>query len=313
MEQEHGLKANPDNTPVVTGNPSTGVSKAASTVYEIYLPAADLRPFIECYWFLKAIVRPPHQLEEMIFTDARADIVFVYSSPYLRTASGQRAASTQNTMRTSNLDAPRPYPVYIHQQGTIDLVGVRFRPGGLAPFVRVPVHELSGWTLSLLDAFGPHGVELEGKLFDASGHRPTQVALLDQFFRRRMVLHRAYHQVKHWMDVIEQHRGLIAISRLSEACGYSIRSVDRLFQQFVGLSPKFFARTVRFRYVHRHLMRNPESDWQDIVAFYGYVDQSHFAKDILSLTGAAPKVYRAFLRRQRDSLPPNFVHFLQDT
>lgn len=329
------------------------------TVYEIYLPAPALRPFIECYWFLQAALRPPHQLEEMIFTDARADLVLVYSSPYLRTTAGSPARAGSPTkaglptkagsltkasaptsagpspsqpadqrqderhhqqepvrgelMRASNLDAPRRYPVHIRQQGNIDLVGVRFRPAGLAPFVRFPVNQLSGWTVSLFDTFGRPGVELEGKLFDARDHRSRQLALLDDFFLSRLTLHPAYHHVKGWMETLERRRGLVSIQQLSRDSGYSIRTVDRLFQQFVGLSPKFFARTVRFRHVHRHLMRHPECDWEDVVVSCGYFDQSHFAKDVLSLAGVSPKAYRAFLLRERDSLPPNFVQFLQDT
>ena len=45
-------------------------------VYEIRLPCPALRRFIECYWFVNATGGLANQLEELIFTDARADIVF---------------------------------------------------------------------------------------------------------------------------------------------------------------------------------------------------------------------------------------------
>jgi len=314
-------------------------------VYEIFFPAPPLRPFIECYWFLKARVRPPRQLEEVIFTDARADIVFVYSSPYTRTKA--TAAGPPQLMGASNLDAQRRYPVRIQQQGDIHLIGVRFRPAGLAAFVPLPVHELAGTTVGLQDAFGPDGAALEGKLYDLEGRgqdlaeggsggdgthgfgagpqgnkgaqrgpargRQAQVGLLDSFFLSRLATPPAYEPVAAWMAAIEARQGVVSIAQLSRDSGYSVRTVDRLFRQVVGLSPKFFARTVRFRHVHRELLRQPELAWDAIVAGYGYYDQSHFAKDVAALTGVPPKAYRAYLLAKRSDRPPHHVQFLQDS
>jgi len=91
-----------------------------------------------------------------------------------------------------------------------------------------------------------------------------------------------------------------------------MRSVDRLFLQVIGLPPKLFARTVRFHHVHHYLMRHPTAEWDEIVASYGYFDHSHFARDVISLTGVDPKAYRAYLTQRRESPPPNHVEFLQD-
>lgn len=284
-------------------------------MYEIVFPDARLRPFVECYWFLKTRLRPPQQLEEVIFTDARADIVFVYNSPYVRRKPGEAAPQL---VRASNVDAQRRYPVRIQQQGPIHLIGVRFRPGGLAPFVSVPVYELSGSTVSLADAFGPAGADLEGKLYDVEtgpgrrNARRAQVQLLDEFFLSRLTLPPEHAQVTRWMAAIEQRRGLVSIAHLSRETGYSVRSVDRMFQRVLGLSPKFFARTVRFRHVHYELMRQPEFEWDAIVAAYGYYDQSHFAKDVWALTGVGPRQYREHLTAKRRHPPPNHVQFLQD-
>ncbi len=49
-------------------------------MYDIRLPCAELRPFVECYWFLNTTISSPGKLDELIFTDARADIVFTFSS-----------------------------------------------------------------------------------------------------------------------------------------------------------------------------------------------------------------------------------------
>lgn len=279
-------------------------------MYEIRFPCAALRPYVECYWFLNRTVQPPQCLEELVFTDARADIIFVFESPYVRIKAGGPGQAER--IAASNVDAQRRYPVHIRQQGRLHFVGVRFRPGGLAPFVRMPVHELSGYTVGLADVFGRHGPQLEEQLFDAAGRPGAQAALLDRFLLSHFNPLPDYHRVMHWVAAIEREGGLIPVAGLSRLSGLSVRSVDRLFQHVIGLPPKFFARTVRFRQVQRHLLRHPDAPWEDIVAAHGYFDQSHFAKDVLSLAGTDPKAYRAYLTRRRADPPPNHVQFLQD-
>lgn len=278
-------------------------------MYEIRLPAPPLRPFIECYWFLNATMRPQDCLEELIFTDARADIVFTFGTPYLRIRADKHGHV--QSMRASNVDAQRRYPVHIQQRGKVRLIGVRFRPGGLSPFVRVPVNELSGYTLGLSEALGSEGVELEQRLFDVAGQTQVQAALLDQFFLARIAVPPAHRRVVSWLKAIERKNGLMSILELSRTAGLSVRSVDRLFQQVIGLPPKFVARTVRFQHVLDHLIKHPTARWDDIVVTHGYFDQSHFNRDLKSLTGVEPKVYLAFLSRPRESPPPNHVQFLQ--
>lgn len=279
-------------------------------VYQIRLPAPALSPFIECYWFLSGTLRPSESLEELIFTDARADIVFTFASPYVRKNSAEPGDG--RLIRASNVDGQRRYPVRILQHGDLLLVGVRFRPGGLSAFVAMPVHELTGQTVPLSDAFGPAGRELEGRLFDRAGDPQGQSDLLDRFFLARLAAPPERHRVMTWAEEIERSGGLIAISELSRRTGISVRSVDRLFQRVIGLPPKFFARTVRFQQVHRLLLKHPQVRWDEIVASHGYFDQSHFAKDIASMTGVDPNAYRAFLARRRESPPPNHVQFLHD-
>lgn len=204
-------------------------------LYHIRFPSVPLRPFVECYWFLHGTSRPPQRLEELIFSDARADIVFIFDSPYVRIRAD--APAKAELIRASNVDAQRRYPVRIQQHGHHHLVGVRFRPGGLAAFVRVPVYELSGHTVGLADVFGRQGAELEEKLFDEAGRPQVQAQLLDQFFLSRVAVLPEYWRVMGWMGLIEDRVGLMTVADLSQRAGLSVRSVDRLFQRLIGLPP----------------------------------------------------------------------------
>jgi AraC-like DNA-binding protein len=214
-----------------------------------------LRPFIECFWFLHTTVVESAPLEEIVFTDARADLMLCFGSPYLRRTIGPHAQT--HLMRVSHLDAQRRYPVHIIHQGQIDLIGVRFRPGGLAAFLPLPMSEVAGVTLGLSDVFGPRGVELEARLFDAGGKRHRQVGLLNAFFMRRVDVRPVHTRVAHMATTIDRRHGRLTDGELSRTYGYSVRTMDRLFQQVIGLSPKFYTRVVRFRHALHGLTQRP--------------------------------------------------------
>lgn len=289
-------------------------------MFMVHLPCEPLRPFIESYWFLDPSEHTGVDLDELLFTDARADLVFTFETPFVRMrADGSKAAQQ---ISAAYIDAQRRYPVRLRRSGKGGLIWVRFRFGGLAAFVRAPIHELSGHTVSIYDVFGPPALVLEEQLA-ASCHRTglhpqtrsrgrhqtqtqtcaqarqkMQAALLDDFFLSHAAMPPGYQQAMHLIRMIERRRGIITVSRLSRSTGDSIRTIDRLFQRVVGLPPKFFARTVRFRHVHRALVAQPRIHWADIVAALDYFDESHLAKDVLSLTGMPPQAYRAFLSQK---------------
>jgi len=78
---------------------------------------------------------------------------------------------------------------------------------------------------------------------------------------------------------------------LAEECNVSERQLQRLFLQHVGVSPKFFARTVRINHVFDLLKITNDRLWHDIVYHCGYFDQSHFIMEFKEFSGVTPEVF----------------------
>lgn len=90
---------------------------------------------------------------------------------------------------------------------------------------------------------------------------------------------------------IVQSRGLTRIDELSVQERISTRSLTRKFTEQVGMSPKQYARIIRFRAVMNYLLTNPGVSWLDIIYQFGYHDQSHLIKDFQLMTGYSPSQY----------------------
>jgi AraC-like DNA-binding protein len=278
-------------------------------VYQIYCPAPGLRPYVENYWILQSVASDDQPLNEQIFVDGKADIIFNFGVPYQRT--GQNGAA--NSIAYSNVDAQRTYPVTIAQAGAISLIGIRFAPGGLSHFIRMPMHELSNHVLGLDDAFGQGGKDLEDQLYEARADHERQIRLLDRFLMMRFDCAAEQRLLLHIAHYLRGRHGNASVMQIGDQFGYSVRSVDRFFRRYMGLSPKWYLRSLRLQYTLKVLSDEPSISMAELAFRAGYYDQAHFSKDFRVFTGQNPSEYRVKLFERRATPPPNLVRFLQES
>ena len=276
-------------------------------MYELRPPAALLQPFIEHYWSVAPDGHGPVDLRVDVFVDGRADLVFNFGAPYTREALG-----VARRVRRSNLDAQRLHPIRITQRGAVEVCGVRFRLGGLGPFVRTPLTAWTDQTPAPADVLGPEATALETALRDAAG-LDARAALLDAFFLRALIDDAARRRFDRALAALVSSDGGATVAAAAEAAGVSSRELGRLFARHLGVAPKAVARVLRFQSALRALMRDPGCALADVAARCGYFDQAHFIKDFRRFTGGVPRGYRGYYPPAAPSdFAPNVVLFVQD-
>lgn len=280
-------------------------------MYTLRLPAPHLQPYIEAYWFVDLTLPESQPLQERIFVDGKADIIFTYGDAYQRKyVNYETTEPTQ--LATSNFDAQRIYPVHIIQSGYIKLVGIRFFAGAVSAFSALPAHELANTTHTIETIFAADDVHtLEGRLYDHFGKTDTQVALLNTFFSQKL-LEADYHALAHHVATkIVTTTTTLDMVETAKSLGYTTRTLNRHFKRAYGFTPHFFARLVRFRRSQRGLLT--DANLVNVALQAGYYDQSHFNRECLAFTGYTPTAYRAYLQAKQNGLPPNLVHLVQDS
>ncbi|MEZ4669192.1 MAG: helix-turn-helix domain-containing protein [Anaerolineae bacterium] len=273
-------------------------------MYRLFKPHPVLQTYIESYWSIQALEHPI-TLREQVFVDGRADVLFNFGAPYLRHPLHQPRA---DQLGFSNVDGQRDYPLVIVQEGHVNLVGIRFRPGGLTAFLRQPVDAVGNLTLEVQQVWGKAAYELEGRLFDARTSQQT-TTLLDTFFLNQLHNTTSYQYIRYVAQEIEQQGGSLSIMALSRESGYSIRTVDRLFRRHYGTTPKFYARIVRFQRVLALLSRNSDLPLTQIALMCSYYDHAHLTHQFTAFTGASPDQYRDVLRARLQTPPPNLAQY----
>ncbi len=188
-----------------------------------------------------------------------------------------------------------------HQQG----VQVELTPAGaLALFG--PVAELNDAVVPLDEALGRRGERLVERLAET----PTweeRLRLLDGALGGGAVP--ALSPEVRWLcGQLAASHGKARVEPLMDETGWSRRHVTERFRSQLGLSPKAYARLLRFEHA-TSLLKRPATrcTLAEVAVEAGYYDQSHLSRDFVALAGMTPAAYAA------DASKVPEVRFVQDS
>jgi AraC-like DNA-binding protein len=171
-----------------------------------------------------------------------------------------------------------------------DFLFIRFRPGRLPRVLDVRPAELVDETeRGLSNLLGRSSDEWGERLGAVEGLQAKQrvlesllpLARLEPLCQDRRCLRAVEH--------VEASQGRVQVSALAQELGVSTRTLERLFLEQIGLTPKRFIRNVRFQWAVHLLRTRPACCSMGRLAHAcGYADQTHFIHDIKELSGSLP-------------------------
>jgi AraC-like DNA-binding protein len=89
-------------------------------------------------------------------------------------------------------------------------------------------------------------------------------------------------------DLINTRPNTLSIKQWACKTNMSIRNFQRRFKEQVGVSPKLYAKIVRFNEVLKRKIIQPGERWSSVTYECGYFDQMHLIKDFTTFTGFTP-------------------------
>lgn len=87
---------------------------------------------------------------------------------------------------------------------------------------------------------------------------------------------------------INRHTGMLRVDEVAKKFQITRRRLEQQFSTEVGLTPKEFARIVRFRAVAKRMYNQADVSWMRLVADFNYTDQSHLIRDFQQFAGVSP-------------------------
>ena len=97
-----------------------------------------------------------------------------------------------------------------------------------------------------------------------------------------------YRDIQRAIQLVIDHKGIIAVNELASYLNTTERTLQRIFNQYVGIPPKKFAKIIQFQTSLGQISTGDFSKLTDLVYENGYADQSHFIRNIKKFTGKRP-------------------------
>jgi AraC-like DNA-binding protein len=274
-----------------------------------HLPAPPLDAYITSLWHREGVAPYPRLTvlprPTLHLTINLGDAYQVYDR------SGTEGSGPSVICGASWASGVRETPYILVWPHDLRILTVSFKPGGAAPFLRLPLAELRNQIVSLDAIWGGAAVEVRERL----GAQPTpqaRLTLLERLLLARLTrLDAARHSCDPrrdpWLATVQQavaaiarKHGKLSIDGLSQQLGLSHCHLITQFQRLVGTTPKTLARLYRLQHVLDQLDPAPAQPLicAQIAHQAGYFDEAHFNRDFHAFTGHTPSEGLRLLRRE---------------
>ncbi|MEN7550220.1 helix-turn-helix transcriptional regulator [Rapidithrix thailandica] len=173
----------------------------------------------------------------------------------------------------------------LYMSGDFKILGVSFFPNALRSIFGFSAKELTDSCLDL----GLLSVNTSEQLLN-TGSPLEQIEVLSSFlYAQIQKINKQPDKITHIaLSQIQATKGNISLKDLQDQFKLSERSFERKFNQYVGISPKLYARVCRFQAALTQLKNQHFVKLSDIAFDNGYADQSHFIREFKEFTGYSP-------------------------
>lgn len=276
--------------------PVTATPFSESVSYAEYDPCRALKPYIRCFWGSK---RPYKQKSKegfdktTVIPDTCMDIIFVVD--YTNNLITARFCGIGDRSFVSGAETGG--------ERIISTFAIRFYPWSAYIFAE---DSMKGTKNRFFDP-GQHFSKLERELtpflFDAADIK-ERIAMAERILGKYIFKERDNLCIKNAVAEMLSKKGNVGAAELTENAAVGSRQMQRLFQEYIGISPKGLAMLIRYQYIWNDILRNPDFCVQDAVYQYGYTDQSHLLREF-------KRFHASTIPRAREHALTKDVAFLQ--
>ena len=249
-------------------------------------PSEALASFVEYYWIPRWDLRGEPPFTQTILPHPNVHLVFE--------ASGTGIFGVDRRLFSRSLS------------GLGLAFGVRFLAGCFRPFWQAPISQLTDRVIPAARLFGPQAERTRQAIMCAESGVSGVSGVSGDCADARMIGYAEAllcsvrpepdplaSQVADLVSHITADPGLRRVDELAAASGMTARSLQRLFADYVGVSPKWVMRRARLHEAAERADSGEPVDWAMLASDLGYADQAHLTRDFTAAIGVSPTRYAA--------------------
>jgi len=253
-------------------------------------PDARLAPWIHCYWYVEPDpYTRAEQVEaldrhQLLIPDGHSELVFRLEGEFTRWRVDAPEHRVQ--MRASYVIGGRSHSVLTHTPGGLRLAGVKLDPRALRALLKMPLTALRDTTVACADLACPALLDLEDELAGLASIDQL-ASVCDRFFLRRMTDDVGDEpSIARLLERIRVTQGAQSILAWASDHAVDPRTLERRFVARMGMTPKQYARIVRFKRSYQCLGAHGPGERRAYLE--PYYDESHFNREFRHFLGTSP-------------------------
>jgi len=247
-------------------------------------PDKELSRLVECYWIIRNEDATPQK--QKIIPDGFTELIFHFGDPF-RIQLNKEWEVQSKSLLAGQIDKY----FFLENTGVADILGIKLKPAALTHLFNLNMHEYTNKVVNTHTIPSAPFNDLEKNIRHTSLPE-DRIGSINSCLKE---LTKNIHDKKHIpvdkaINLIFDKKGMITVSEICGALYIGERQLQNLFKRYVGLSPKLFARIIRFSYIFQ-LQEKNEQNWAGLAYEAAFYDQAHFIRNFKNFTGESPAAY----------------------
>ena len=266
-----------------------------SIASKIYPPHPTLRPYVSAYLFTE-LSEPLQWIDGDATPLGYSIISFALQNTHIFNGK-ERITSPFNI--TGQLTRHHPLRMY----HSFSMVYILFHPFGAYRLLGLSQHLLTDACSDLTAVMGRDAPGIRDRLLENAHDHRIVIDILEQWLLHRWQQTTPPHKVdaiEYACTLLKKNKGMMPLSKLCKTVEMSERSIERHFQEKIGVGPKKYSRIIRFNRALQVVQSGYYQSWNDVVYGHQYFDQAHFINEFRAFSGYTPSEMHSRFINMRD-------------
>jgi AraC-like DNA-binding protein len=234
-------------------------------------PSAELAPWVETFWTVTWDLPSGEQYEQEVLPHPSVQLAF------------EGHGATVHGIGTRRFIA--------RLEGAGRVLGVKFLPGAFTAFSARSMRDLVDQVLPLGEVFGEPANGVARQISDEPDVAAAIVrveGMLRGFSPQRDA---NAERTARLVAFVRGEREVTRSEALARHAGMSVRSLQRLFERYLGVGPKWIICRTRVQEAAERVAAGQVVDWAALAVELGYHDQAHLIHEFKAQVGFTPAAY----------------------
>ena len=179
-------------------------------------------------------------------------------------------------------------PITWSPKGQLKYLVVFFQPAGMYQLFGNKMNKLTNATADLYDFLGQEIFENLKEKLALKLIIKDKCEVLNDFFLALKPKATSINLIEEALSLINESNGNVSVLEIEQKLKVSRKTLERHFQEKIGVSPKVYCQIYRFKLLMNFLTEHPETTWAELSNKYRFFDQAHMIRNFKRYLKTSP-------------------------